>query len=220
MSATNQNTLLHVRGQLEQLKFELQKSRILVSQAVQELKAYTEQNQREDPLVVGIPASMNPFKEKRPCNLLWEQLSLIFKIVPLGIILCNTWTVSYHEVLPSYVALTYPDRLLSSLRFSPKTIFIFLQFWFVNPFRFILFSIYSTQPKVHLSSSRWCVVEWFSLTIMITKSNKKSLNWFKLMSLYPSNFAVYIIFLTLLFVINAVTHPEGSCLIVSLSKEV
>lgn len=70
MSGTNQNTLLHVRGQLEQLKFELQKSRILVSQGVQELKAYTEQNQREDPLVVGIPASMNPFKEKRPCNLL------------------------------------------------------------------------------------------------------------------------------------------------------
>ena len=41
-----------------------------VSQAVQELKQYTEQYQREDPLVVGIPTSMNPFKDKRPCSML------------------------------------------------------------------------------------------------------------------------------------------------------
>ena len=41
-----------------------------VSQAVQELKQYTEQYQREDPLVVGIPTSMNPFKDKRPCSIL------------------------------------------------------------------------------------------------------------------------------------------------------
>jgi len=70
MSNQNQNALIIARGQLEQYRFELQKSRILVSQAVQELKQYTEQNQREDPLVVGIPTSMNPFKEKRPCNML------------------------------------------------------------------------------------------------------------------------------------------------------
>ena len=41
-----------------------------VSQAVCDLKAYTEQYQREDPLVVGIPTSMNPFKDKRPCSML------------------------------------------------------------------------------------------------------------------------------------------------------
>ena len=43
---------------------------VKVSQAVCDLKAYTEQYQREDPLVVGIPTSMNPFKDKRPCSLL------------------------------------------------------------------------------------------------------------------------------------------------------
>jgi len=70
MSQQNQNAVLIARGQVEQYKYELQTTRILVSQAVQELKQYTEQNQREDPLVVGIPTSMNPFKEKRPCNIL------------------------------------------------------------------------------------------------------------------------------------------------------
>lgn len=70
MSQQNQNAMNVAKGQLEQYRFELQKNRILVSQAVQELKQYTEQNQREDPLVVGIPTSMNPFKEKRPCNIL------------------------------------------------------------------------------------------------------------------------------------------------------
>jgi guanine nucleotide-binding protein G(I)/G(S)/G(O) subunit gamma-7 len=70
MSQTNQNAIQLARGTLEQYKFELQKGRILVSQAVQELKQYTEQYQREDPLVVGIPTSMNPFKDKRPCSML------------------------------------------------------------------------------------------------------------------------------------------------------
>jgi guanine nucleotide-binding protein G(I)/G(S)/G(O) subunit gamma-7 len=70
MSNQNQNAIILARGQLEQYRFELNKNRILVSEAVQELKQYTEQNQREDPLVVGIPTSMNPFKEKRPCTML------------------------------------------------------------------------------------------------------------------------------------------------------
>jgi len=70
MSQNNQNAIQLARGTLEQYKFELQKTRILVSQAVQELKQYTEQYQREDPLVVGIPTSMNPFKDKRPCSML------------------------------------------------------------------------------------------------------------------------------------------------------
>jgi len=70
MSNQNQNAIILARGQLEQYRFELNKNRILVSEAVQELKQYTEQNQREDPLVVGIPTSMNPFKEKRPCTIL------------------------------------------------------------------------------------------------------------------------------------------------------
>ena len=113
MSQNNQNAIQLARGTLEQYKFELQKTRILVSylfliyfmvslvhikwpgfklrdiflrrisgrdlemrflfkvsQAVQELKQYTEQYQREDPLVVGIPTSMNPFKDKRPCSIL------------------------------------------------------------------------------------------------------------------------------------------------------
>lgn len=41
-----------------------------VSKASSELMSYCEQHARNDPLVVGVPASENPFKDKKPCIIL------------------------------------------------------------------------------------------------------------------------------------------------------
>ncbi|CAI5798702.1 guanine nucleotide-binding protein G(I)/G(S)/G(O) subunit gamma-7 [Podarcis lilfordi] len=44
--------------------------RIKVSKASSELMNYCEQQARNDPLLVGVPASENPFKDKKPCTIL------------------------------------------------------------------------------------------------------------------------------------------------------
>lgn len=41
-----------------------------VSKASSELMNYCEQQARNDPLLVGVPASENPFKDKKPCTIL------------------------------------------------------------------------------------------------------------------------------------------------------
>ncbi|XP_030877065.1 guanine nucleotide-binding protein G(I)/G(S)/G(O) subunit gamma-7, partial [Leptonychotes weddellii] len=45
-------------------------ARTQVSKASSELMSYCEQHARNDPLLVGVPASENPFKDKKPCIIL------------------------------------------------------------------------------------------------------------------------------------------------------
>lgn len=41
-----------------------------VSKASADLMNYCSEHARNDPLLMGIPASDNPFKDKKPCNIL------------------------------------------------------------------------------------------------------------------------------------------------------
>lgn len=66
----NQNVCQSMRLMVEQLRIEVKVSRMKISQTSQELVRYCEQHSRRDPLVVGVPSSENPFREKTSCILL------------------------------------------------------------------------------------------------------------------------------------------------------
>ncbi|XP_077864138.1 guanine nucleotide-binding protein G(I)/G(S)/G(O) subunit gamma-12-like [Saccoglossus kowalevskii] len=64
------NNIAALRKTVNQLKMEANLERIKVSQAATDLLQYCEQNQNVDYLLIGMPASENPFKEKKSCILL------------------------------------------------------------------------------------------------------------------------------------------------------
>jgi hypothetical protein len=55
---------------VQQLEQETRLERIPVSRAALTIVQFCEHNGNDDPLLTGIPASMNPFKEKKSCSII------------------------------------------------------------------------------------------------------------------------------------------------------
>uniref|UniRef100_A0A8C6TFC0 Guanine nucleotide-binding protein subunit gamma n=1 Tax=Neogobius melanostomus TaxID=47308 RepID=A0A8C6TFC0_9GOBI len=70
MSSKAHNNLLHTKRIVQQLRIEASIERIKVSKASADLMNYCSEHARNDPLLMGIAASDNPFKEKKPCTIL------------------------------------------------------------------------------------------------------------------------------------------------------
>ncbi|MEQ2274309.1 Guanine nucleotide-binding protein G(I)/G(S)/G(O) subunit gamma-12 [Xenotaenia resolanae] len=68
--AQSSNNLNQARQTVQQLRLEARNERIKVSKASADLMNYCIECARTDPLLMGIPASENPFKEKKPCTIL------------------------------------------------------------------------------------------------------------------------------------------------------
>uniref|UniRef100_A0A8C5AHT2 Guanine nucleotide-binding protein subunit gamma n=2 Tax=Gadus morhua TaxID=8049 RepID=A0A8C5AHT2_GADMO len=64
------NSIAHARRTVQQLRIEASIERIKVSKASADLMNYCGEHVKYDPLVMGIPASENPFKDKKPCTIL------------------------------------------------------------------------------------------------------------------------------------------------------
>ncbi|XP_029545781.1 guanine nucleotide-binding protein G(I)/G(S)/G(O) subunit gamma-5 [Salmo trutta] len=70
MSNNNASSNLVVAQRVvKQLRFEAGVRRIKVSQAAMDLKNYCLQNAHQDPLLMGVPSSDNPFRPPKSCSL-------------------------------------------------------------------------------------------------------------------------------------------------------
>ncbi|XP_069837515.1 guanine nucleotide-binding protein G(I)/G(S)/G(O) subunit gamma-12 [Dendropsophus ebraccatus] len=67
---TSTNNIAQARRTVQQLKVEASIERIKVSKASADLMRYCDEHAKNDPLLNGIPASENPFKDKKPCIIL------------------------------------------------------------------------------------------------------------------------------------------------------
>ncbi|TFK08509.1 prostacyclin synthase [Platysternon megacephalum] len=65
MSNNNTTNISQARKAVEQLKMEAYMDRIKVSKAAADLLAYCDAHIGEDPLIIPVPASENPFREKK-----------------------------------------------------------------------------------------------------------------------------------------------------------
>ncbi|XP_028902803.1 guanine nucleotide-binding protein G(I)/G(S)/G(O) subunit gamma-4 [Ornithorhynchus anatinus] len=65
MSNSSTTSVSQARKAVEQLKMEACMDRIKVSKAAADLLAYCDAHLREDPLIIPVPASENPFREKK-----------------------------------------------------------------------------------------------------------------------------------------------------------
>ncbi|CAO2605186.1 Guanine nucleotide-binding protein G(I)/G(S)/G(O) subunit gamma-12 [Lemmus lemmus] len=65
------NNIAQARRTVQQLRLEASIERIKqVSKASADLMSYCEEHARSDPLLIGIPTSENPFKDKKTCIIL------------------------------------------------------------------------------------------------------------------------------------------------------
>ncbi|XP_053869051.1 guanine nucleotide-binding protein G(I)/G(S)/G(O) subunit gamma-7-like [Malaclemys terrapin pileata] len=58
------------RRAVEQLRIEAGLERMKVSQAARELVQFCRAHAQSDPLLTGVPASANPFKDQNTCSIL------------------------------------------------------------------------------------------------------------------------------------------------------
>ncbi|XP_053446941.1 guanine nucleotide-binding protein G(I)/G(S)/G(O) subunit gamma-12 [Nycticebus coucang] len=68
--AASTNSTAQARRTVQQLRLEASIERIKVSKASADLMSYCEEHARSDPLLIGIPTSENPFKDKKTCTIL------------------------------------------------------------------------------------------------------------------------------------------------------
>ncbi|KAJ8011361.1 hypothetical protein DPEC_G00057350 [Dallia pectoralis] len=64
------SNITQARRTVQQLRIEASIERIKVSKASADLMHYCSEHAKYDPLLMGVPASENPFKDKKPCNIL------------------------------------------------------------------------------------------------------------------------------------------------------
>ncbi|KAM9848507.1 guanine nucleotide-binding protein G(I)/G(S)/G(O) subunit gamma-7 [Aulostomus maculatus] len=64
------SSLAQARRMVQQLRIEARIERIKVSKASSDLMRYCGDHAKQDPLLMGVPASENPFKDKKPCTIL------------------------------------------------------------------------------------------------------------------------------------------------------
>ncbi|KAM7376239.1 hypothetical protein PAMP_005982 [Pampus punctatissimus] len=76
MASNNTASIAQARKLVEQLKMEANIDRIKVSKAAADLMSYCEAHAKEDPLLSPVPASENPFREKKFfCAILWTNMA-------------------------------------------------------------------------------------------------------------------------------------------------
>ncbi|XP_062844070.1 guanine nucleotide-binding protein G(I)/G(S)/G(O) subunit gamma-12a [Trichomycterus rosablanca] len=69
-SKSSSDNIAHAKRVVQQLRLEASIERIKVSKASAELMRYCSEHAKYDPLLMGIPASENPFKDKKTCSIL------------------------------------------------------------------------------------------------------------------------------------------------------
>ncbi|KAF7658628.1 hypothetical protein LDENG_00010300 [Lucifuga dentata] len=64
------NSVVQAQKMVDQLRVEAGMERLKISLTAVELVRYCQDHRRSDPLLTGIAASSNPFKDKKTCVLL------------------------------------------------------------------------------------------------------------------------------------------------------
>ncbi|XP_026213839.1 guanine nucleotide-binding protein G(I)/G(S)/G(O) subunit gamma-12-like isoform X1 [Anabas testudineus] len=70
MNLSSSTSVVQAQKLVDQLRLEASMERIKISLTAADLVQYCQDHRRSDPLLTGISASSNPFKDKKTCVLL------------------------------------------------------------------------------------------------------------------------------------------------------